>query len=311
MADRLGENLKQRLWADHQSDDDTMSDQETSENSPLSSRLAQWVGGLVSLALVLGVVYWVYELGRRDANEVPVIQAMGGVARDVPEDSGGTIVDHQGLQVNEVLGGDNTAPVEPETRLAPPPQRVVPEDTQTAPPVTPESVPVPEPAEDPAAPVEETFTLPPSLPGADPDMTRPERRVQRAGLSPNADILSQAIANAISEVANEGAGADAEVAPESPTVAPAPPAAAEFSGEKMIQLGAYDAEDSAIRDWDMLVANNLDLMAGLTRFIERREAGGRVFYRLRARGFADMDSATDMCTALLARDVQCIAVTAR
>ena len=79
----------------------------------------------------------------------------------------------------------------------------------------------------------------------------------------------------------------------------------------MIQLGAYDDEESANRDYDALLANNQDLMGRLVRFVERREAGGRVFYRLRARGFTSKEEATDMCTALLARSVQCIAVTAR
>lgn len=308
MVDRLGENLKRRLWADHQSNQARVADTEEAEFSPLSSRLTQWIGGIVSLALVLGVVYWVYELGRRDANEVPVIQAMGGVARTVPEDSGGTEVEHQGLQVNEVLASDDTAPVEPETRLAPPPQRVVAADTQTATPVAPVPVAVPAPIE---VPVEGGFTLPASLPEADPNMTRPERRVQATGLSPSADILSQAIADAISEVASESEAPPLAPAPDIAAVPTAPAPAAAFAGEKMIQLGAYDDEATAILDWEALVVNNQDLMAGLTRFVERREAGGRVFYRLRARGFADMDAATDMCTALLSRDIQCIAVTAR
>jgi len=314
MVDKLGENLKRKLWAGHQAGPDG-SDEEIPEAQPaLASRLAQWVGGVVSLVLVLGAVYWVFELGRRDANEVPVIQAMGGVARELPEDTGGSQVDNQGLQVNEVLASDDTAPVEPETRLAPPPQRVVAEDVTPAAVIAPIDVPVPAPA-----PIAETepgapFVLPPSLPGADPDMTRPERRVQAASLSPAADLLSDAIASAISTVeaeSNGGAPAGAPViAPDAAPAAPAP--AANFvAGEKMIQLGAYDDEDSASRDWDILVENNQDLLGGLARFVERREAGGRVFYRLRARGFSNIEDATAMCTALLARNVQCIAVTAR
>lgn len=322
MRDRLGEKLKQKLWADYQPDEEAVDEPQDGQVPSLSSKLAQWVGGVVSLTLVLGAIYWIFELGRRDANEVPVIQAMGGVARDLPENAGGPLVGNQGLQVNEVLGNDNTAPVEPETRLAPPPQRVEAQDV----------VPAPAP-ETPVAPVADTPAPPPSTPPsipaltqpeADPNMTRPERRLQSAALSPNADLLSEAIANAISTVAAEEAG-DAADTPAAPTpTAPAatapspapdpvltPAAGSPFAGEVMIQLGAYDDEESANRDYDALLVDNQDLLGSLTRFVERREAGGRVFYRLRARGFADIGAASDMCTALLARSVQCIAVTAR
>jgi hypothetical protein len=322
MRDKLGETLKRKLWEDY-------GEQAADDGQPLDRRAQprnvdapeaqglpymQWVGALISLTLVIGVIYWVFELGRRDATEVPVIQAMVGEARELPENSGGPEVDNQGLQVNEVLGSDATAPVEPETTLAPPPQRVVAEDV-TPPVVAPQTpltlVPV-EPTQTPPetppeTPVETTSasTLPPSIPGADPNMVRPSRRVQTAALSPNADLLSDAIASAILEATTEPTAQAIESTSAQTTPAPS------FAGEKMIQLGAYDDEESANRDYDLLLEDNQDLMGRLVRFVERREAGGRVFYRLRARGFTNMEAAADMCSALLARSVQCIAVTAR
>ncbi len=323
MRDKLGETLKKKLWEEYggQKAEDTppsprRTARETATNGEAAqgASLVQWLGGLVSLALVVGVVYWVFELGRRDATEVPVIQAMVGAARELPQNSGGPQVDNQGLQVNEVLGSDATAPVEPQTTLAPPPQRVVAADvtppveaTPTSPilvPVTPAQTPPP------ATPLVAAAPLFPSLPGADPDMTRPVRRVQAAALSGNADLLSDAIASAILEATTGTAPAESTPTP-APAVTPAPVAAPSYAGEKMIQLGAYDDEESANRDYDLLLEDNQDLMGQLVRFVERREAGGRVFYRLRARGFTSMEEATDMCAALLARSVQCIAVTAR
>ncbi len=326
MRDKLSETLKKKLWEEY--------GERESEDGPRLERRAQprvaqepvakennymqWVGAFVSLALVVVVIYWVFELGRRDATAVPVIQAMAGEARELPANSGGPEVDNQGLQVNEVLGSEATAPVEPETTLAPPPQRVVVEDvtppveTTPSPPILVPVVPLEEPL--PEAPVEtaQPSQLPPSLPGADPEMARPERRVQAAALSENADILSQAIASAILEATTGIAPAPAPAnTPEpAPILTPTPPAAS-FVGERMIQLGAYDDEESANRDYDVLLEDNQDLMGRLVRFVERREAGGRVFYRLRARGFTSMEEAADMCSALLARSVQCIAVTAR
>ena len=240
--------------------------------------------------------------------EVPVIQAMAGEARELPLNSGGPEVDNQGLQVNEVLGSDTTAPIEPETTLAPPPQRVVVEDV-TPPAETTPRPPILVPLDSLAdtTPQAQTTTLPPSIPGADPNMLRPERRVQAAALSDNADLLSEAIASAILEATTGVAPAPANTPDSTPILTPAP----SYAGEKMIQLGAYDDEESANRDYDLLLEDNQDLMGRLVRFVERREAGGRVFYRLRARGFTNMEEAADMCTALLARSVQCIAVTAR
>ncbi len=312
MRDKLGEAIKQQAWAEHRRNDSAREGGAPSggqEPEPMP-RLVQWLGGAVSLALVVGAVYWVFELGRRDATEVPIVRAMIGDARELPENSGGPEVDNQGLQVNEVLASDATAPVEPETTLAPPPQRVVPEDvtppeTRQAPPVL---VPVETAAQAPSDPPEEATTpapLPPSVQGADPDMARPPRRAAAAVISPNADRLSEAIADAIEQANSESA------APESATAPAAAPPPSSFAGEFMIQLGAYDDEESANRDYDLLLADNQDLLGRLERYVERREAGRRVFYRLRARGFANKDEATAMCTALLARSVQCIEVEAK
>jgi len=307
MRDKLGEALKRRLWEEYSPEPEAVADPQTiesgREDAATGSKLVQWVGALVSMALVIGVIYWVFQLGQRDATEVPVIQAMVGEARELPANSGGPEVDNQGLQVNEVLGSDATAPIEPETTLAPPPQRVVaadvtpPPDAQAAPILVPVETALQATPEPP-----EASQLPASLPNADPNMARPERRVQAAALPDNANLLSDAIASAILEATAE----DAPAPPEAP--APAPQS---FAGEKMIQLGAYDDEESANRDYDALLEDNQDLMGRLVRFVERREAGGRVFYRLRARGFTNMEEATDLCAALLARSVQCIAVTAR
>ncbi len=323
MRDKLSETLKKKLWEEY-GERGGESDrplerraQPRDEGAPVaqSNNYMQWLGGLVSLLLVVGVVYWVFQLGRRDATEVPVIQAMAGEARELPENSGGPEVDNQGLQVNEVLGSDATAPVEPETTLAPPPQRVVAEDVTPVPETTP-TTPILVPLVTPPAPTQEALTapapLPPSVLGADPEMLRPVRRVPAAALSDNADLLSDAIASAILE-ATSGADPAPETTPEATTAPPATsaPPAASFAGERMIQLGAYDDEESANRDYDALLEDNQDLMGNLVRFVERREAGGRVFYRLRARGFTSMEEAADMCSALLARSVQCIAVTAR
>ena len=61
------------------------------------ARLAMnWIGAIASVALVIGLVYWVFNLGTRDPNDIPIIRAMEGPARTQPENPGGTQANHQG-----------------------------------------------------------------------------------------------------------------------------------------------------------------------------------------------------------------------
>ena len=291
----------------------------------LGTQIAKWVGGIVSLTLIIGVVYWAYQLGQRDANDVPVIQAMGGVARERPEDPQGSQADHQGLDVNEVLASDETAEVGAETQIAPPPQRATPEDqpiseqpSETV--VILPVVSVDEPASGTGATSDATTTEPQNVTtedttsqevtvvSGDPNMTRPVRRVEPAGLSESAERVSNLIAQALDGETTEAAE---DIAPQ-PIISTGGGAVSSVPvGTQMIQLGVFDDEQSAIRNWDFMTTNQPDLLNGLDRYIERREAGGRVFYRLRAIGFADAAAASDLCAVLMGRDVQCIPVAAR
>lgn len=76
-------------------------------------------GAVVSLALLVGVGVWGYQLLVRDVTGVPVVRASDGPWRVAPEDPGGSRADHQGLAVNEVAGlGTASGPVE-QVALAP------------------------------------------------------------------------------------------------------------------------------------------------------------------------------------------------
>lgn len=70
-----------------------------------------WLGAAAAVALVLGVSVWTYRLGQRDAMEVPIVAALEGPARVLPDDAGGRVVAHQGHSVNEVLEGQGVADV--------------------------------------------------------------------------------------------------------------------------------------------------------------------------------------------------------
>ena len=60
----------------------------------------------VFLGLVAALGVWAWNLGTRDAAEVPIIRAMEGPARIEPVDPGGEQASHQGLEVNSVLAGN-------------------------------------------------------------------------------------------------------------------------------------------------------------------------------------------------------------
>ena len=77
------------------------------------------LSAIISFTLIAGIVIWSYRLGVRDANDLPVIQAMEGAARVQPEDPGGTQADHQGLEVNGVLANNEAPPVSTDVTTAP------------------------------------------------------------------------------------------------------------------------------------------------------------------------------------------------
>lgn len=90
--------------------------------------IGTWVGAALAIVLIGGVSYWTYKLGQRDAMDVPVIAALDGPIRDVPEETGGTTMVNQGLAVNQVLEGEGTGEIAAEVVTAPGEVRVTSED---------------------------------------------------------------------------------------------------------------------------------------------------------------------------------------
>ena len=66
------------------------------------SVLAGWVGALMSIALVVGLGVWGYQLAMRAVSGVPVVRALEGPMHIQPEDPGGSQAAHQGFAVNSV-----------------------------------------------------------------------------------------------------------------------------------------------------------------------------------------------------------------
>ena len=89
-------------------------------------------GALVSLALMIGLGIWGYQLLIRDVSGVPVVRALEGPMRVAPENPGGTRAEYQDLSVTRVAtAGAEEDPVD-QVVLAPRAVELQPEDKPMA-----------------------------------------------------------------------------------------------------------------------------------------------------------------------------------
>lgn len=278
-----------------------------SENSIAIGTMANWAGAAVSLALVVGVGVWGYQLATRDVSGIPVVRAAEGPMRIQPEEPGGAAAVNQGLAVNMVAAqGSAEAPAE-RLILAPKPVDLTSEDVAQG-------------------------ELGTALPVASelPDDTR-NMSVEDlvASLTKDAEplekvepIVMKAPEPAPQVVGGLGrslrphprpTGLSTVVAPAAVSTAGALDIAAGSipAGTRLAQLGAYESADIARKEWDRLFSRFGDYMEDKKRVIQKAESGGRTFYRLRAHGFGDINDARRFCSALVAEKAECIPVTTR
>ncbi|MGB0497952.1 MAG: SPOR domain-containing protein [Rubricella sp.] len=261
--------------------------------TPVLVTLGRWAGALVSLALVVAIALWSWDLYTRDVSEIPVIRAERGEMRIEPPDPGGREFPNQGLEVNRIVGG------------APP---ATPDDVEVAPaPADPAPEDLPNGAISPGLPRIEAPV--PALPGAEGEPAPAQ-----------AEPAEEAIALPVDEDASPHAPV-VSLAPRArpdgltTTLAPAgPPAAAPVEvdsvapGTPLIQLGAWPSETVAILQWDQVISDNGDILSDRQRYIEPVNSGGSTLFRLRAVGFGSRAEAQATCVALAARGVDCIPV---
>jgi len=78
-----------------------------------------YVGAGLSLALMVGVGIWGYNLIMRDVSGVPGVRAAAGEMRMLPDRPGGSVALNAGLSVNELVAEGEAAPPEDRLVLAP------------------------------------------------------------------------------------------------------------------------------------------------------------------------------------------------
>ncbi|RYG92318.1 SPOR domain-containing protein [Loktanella sp. IMCC34160] len=322
------------------------------QRAPLrAGNVVNAAGAIVSLGLIVGVGVWGYNLVMRDISGVPVVRAMEGPMRMVPDNPGGEVADHTGLAVNVVAAQGQAAPPEDTVMLAPATTGLAAEDMVVMPEaeateVSPseqitEAAPLAEPdtAIDVAAvaPSEAPLTAEQILAladqiaaGAEPLTDLEEGAtppVQTAVNGVPSAVIADIVPSTVPGVAvslrpvTRPAGlvvASAPAASSDPAapIAPVDPTVLVSTatipvGTSLAQLGAYDSPEIAAEEWRRFNGRFTDYLAGKERLIQEASRGGRTFYRLRAMGFEDVADARRFCAALVAENTDCVPVVVR
>lgn len=268
---------------------------------PRTGTLINVIGAAISVALVIGILVWSYQLIMRDVSGVPVVRAIDGPMRIQPEDPGGRTADHQGLSVNTVAADGTAAAPQDRVVLAPGATFLEAEDVPigvATSGVVPQMRPTTGETSLAINAALETVVQPqPDLSGESFALVAPENAV----LSTQRPVARPAGVRA------------AQVAPATPVAAPANPGievsvASLAAGTRLAQIGAYETVAIARAEWDRKAALFGDYMSGKQRVIEEASSGGRTFYRLRVHGFGDVTEARRFCSALKAQNADCIPV---
>lgn len=277
-----------------------------SVGTPRITNLMNYAGAAVSLMLIVGVSIWGYQLIMRDVSGIPVVRAMEGDMRVLPENPGGTVAVNTGLAVNEVAAMGEAGGPEDRLLLAPRTSGLAQEDldAQPMPAIAPDLEDVvhadgaaPEAVTDEiallaaqlagaAAPTFET--VPDSVPGVTTSLRPTPRPATVEAAQTSAPIAPAATSPLLNEVVV--------------TTTPFP------AGTNLVQLGAFANPNLAAAEWERLQLRFGQIISGYDRVIQVSNQTSGTWYRLRASGFADRAEARRLCAALLTEENDCIAV---
>ena len=299
-------------------------DQEESVGDGFWGAAMNWAGALLSVLLIAGLTAWAWQLWVRDVTGVPVIQALSGPMRVLPEDPGGVSSDNRGLTVNRIAEErTDVLPVTEVVLVSEPAALDEVEDLAMG------ALPGAGAAEEGVAlsgnafDVEETTVTVGEAPRFGTEQV--VDRQQDAMLSGTDRAVQEALADVLtaSSVTTSGTGmvpATFRPPPRRPEglQASAAPSAGPGTtdvqlpavppGTRLVQLGAHGDSGAAHAEWDRIVARFGDYMVGKQRVVQEVESGDRTFFRLRATGFVDLADARRFCSVLQADGADCIPV---
>ena len=280
------------------------------------SNVMNYAGAALSLALIIGVGVWGYKLVVRDVSGIPVVRAMEGDMRVLPDNPGGAVALHTGLAVNEVAASGEAGGPEDILLLAPSESGLAQEDleVQLAPEVFEllETVALPE-TEEIAAEVEEVVT---PVAAAVDEITLLTQMLAAnpATLSDESGALIvpasvPGVRSSIRPVQRPNGLSAARVEPAIASSGEVAVSTAAFPvGTNLVHLGAYATPAEAADAWTGLESRLGEYLAGYERVIQVSNQSGGTWYRLRASGFADRAEARRLCAVLQAEFAECIAV---
>jgi hypothetical protein len=267
-----------------------------------------FAGAALSLALILGVGFWGYKLIVRDVSGIPVVRAMEGDMRVLPDNPGGAVADHTGLSVNEVAAIGEAGGPEDRLVLAPRTAGLAQEDLEAQP--TGEITAQASATETPLV-TDDVTALAAQLAALAP---APLANAEVA--IPGVDVISASVPGVASSPRPVIRPANFRIPAAAPAAASAPVTPSEVSvttttfpaGTNLVQLGAFQSPALAAKEWDRLQSQFGQLMANQERVIQVSNQSSATWYRLRASGFEDRSEARRLCAALQAEGAECIAV---
>jgi hypothetical protein len=265
-----------------------------------ADRMSTWLGAVLALLVIGGLVFWGYQLGQRDASAVPVIRAAQDPAKVQPDDPGGAEIAHQDITSYDAGTG---APAPDEITFAPPSERPAAEDVAMGA--------LPDGAEETAAQAtgetaaeagetsDETIDVATADDaGAGPEVPAGDATDQAPGASPVAPVRP-------GDLSQRMAAARQAISEEATLVARA------AASRVQIQLGAFPDKQLTRSEWARIYRANDDILAGRALVVQSTISGGRRFFRLRAGPFKDQIEARNVCRALQAREHDCLVVVNR
>ena len=276
---------------------------------PRVTSLVNYAGAALSLALILGVSFWGYKLIMRDVSGIPVVRAMEGDMRVLPDNPGGAVALHTGLAVNEVAAMGEAGGREDRLVLAPRTSGLAQEDLEA------------QPTSDATignGAIAQTEVVAPVAPAAEFDEIAALAEQLAEGitpLAPSVDAIAASVPGVATSVRPMIRPATLRIVAAAP-VAAAPAGATEIvvnteifpAGTNLVQLGAFPNPTLAGQEWDRLQARFGQLMSDQSRVIQVSNQSSGTWYRLRASGFTDRAEARRLCAALQAEGTECIPV---
>ena len=286
------------------------------------SRVLNWAGAILSVALIAALCLWGYRLATRDVSDVPVVRASQGPMRVAPDDPGGKTAEHQGLAVNRVAAGGGVAAPAERLVLAPRPEGLADEDlpvSELRPNGETDRSPVSEYDSVSGAPDAAVIGVsaghaaaagnPMSMAGLTPvgedTLLDDPTQEPRGGLArspvplprPAVDLVAQSVARAVAQSVESRS---VEVNPSSFPV-----------GTPLAQFGAYDSPEIAHSEWARLTERFPEFLRGRNWFVEETVSGGRSFFRLRTSGFDSLNDSRRFCSLFTVEGQDCVAVQSR